>query len=117
MNNGIAKAYDRASGEVRSVEAIKGEGLFSAFFQYEVRQVTGVVEAVGKNNWLENNGVIEHVDNFFAVGPVWMIWNHTVFFILFAIVFLFAWAVFGGAISRIAAVHVGGMRRSRCGRR
>ena len=32
--------------------------------------------------------------------------QHTVYFVLFGILFLIVWAIFGGAIARIAAVHV-----------
>jgi hypothetical protein len=102
----IADAYAAADTRWREVTSIKGDGLFAAFFDYEVHQVNGVVDGVKSNNWLEANGVKDHVYNFFAVGPVWLIWNHAVFFVVFAILFLLSWALFGGAISRIAAVHV-----------
>src|SRR6202042_3131880 len=59
-----------------------------------------------RNNWVDTDGVKDHVYSFFAVGPVWLIENHTVFAVVFAILFLLAWSLFGGAISRIAAVHV-----------
>ncbi|HEX4053130.1 MAG TPA: hypothetical protein VHX86_02585 [Tepidisphaeraceae bacterium] len=102
----IVDAYSTAEAQWKGVKIIKGVGLFSAFFEYEIRQVNGVVDGVRRNNWLETDGVKDSVYNFFAVGPVWLIWNHTVFFIVFAILFLLSWALFGGAISRIAAVHV-----------
>jgi hypothetical protein len=106
-NQAILDAYTAADDEWNSVRQIKGQGLFDCFFQYEIRQVTGVVfEGVLKNNWLDSGGVKDRVYNFFAVGPVWLIWNHPVFFVVFAVLFLLAWALFGGAISRIAAIHV-----------
>jgi hypothetical protein len=102
----VRAAYRDASGQWRAVEEGRGAGLFNTFFQYQVRQITGVVDGVLQNNWIGPDGVTEHAEQFFAVGPVWLILHHTIFFILFAILFLLAWAIFGGAICRIAAVHV-----------
>jgi len=102
----IIDAYSTAEADWHDARLIEGIGLFSTFFQYEVFQITGVVnDGVLSNNWLGMGGVKDHVYNFFAVGPMWLIWNHTVFFIIFAMIFLLAWALFGGAICRIAAVH------------
>ncbi len=103
----ILDAYRTAWTERTAARAIEGVGLFEAFFQYEIRQVNNIVfDGVLRNNWIEAGGVKDSVYNFFAVAPVWLVWNHTVFFILFAALFLVAWAFFGGAISRIAAIHV-----------
>jgi hypothetical protein len=51
-------------------------------------------------------GIVPSVVRFFSVGPVWLLTQHPVYFALFGTGFLFLWAVFGGAICRIAAVHV-----------
>jgi hypothetical protein len=51
-------------------------------------------------------GVIQALVRFFTVGPLWLLTQHTFYFLLFGIYFLVLWAIFGGAISRIAAVHV-----------
>jgi hypothetical protein len=105
-NAAMVDAYAAAQADWLDARSIEGQGLFSTFFQYEVYQITGVVkDGVLRNNWLDSDGVKDHVYNFFAIGPIWMIWNHTVFFVIFAILFLLAWALFGGAICRIAAVH------------
>jgi hypothetical protein len=105
-NNAIADAYTSALRDWQQAREVEGDGLFSTLFNYEVYQITGVVkDGVLRNNWLDTGGVKDHVYNFFAIGPIWLIWNHTVFFIIFAVLFLFAWALFGGAICRIAAVH------------
>ncbi|MGD0463393.1 MAG: hypothetical protein ABSB74_12985 [Tepidisphaeraceae bacterium] len=105
-NDAIVAAYTDAEAQWTQVKTIKGIGLFGSFFEYEIGQITGVVDGVLRNNWVGTAGVKEHIYNFFAVGPVWLIWNHTVFFIVFGILFLLCWALFGGAISRIAAVHI-----------
>ncbi|MDP9172735.1 MAG: hypothetical protein M3O30_02575 [Planctomycetota bacterium] len=105
-NTSIGAAYDDASQQYYQVEQARGMGLFHVFFDYEVRQITMVVEAAVRNDWIGPSGVGAHVANFFTIAPIWLIWHHTVFFIVFAIYFLLAWALFGGAISRIAAVHI-----------
>ena len=51
-------------------------------------------------------GVIQSVTRFFAVGPVWLLSQHPLFFLFFGLWFLVLWAIFGGAIARITAVHV-----------
>ncbi|NQU76387.1 MAG: hypothetical protein HQ546_08765 [Planctomycetes bacterium] len=38
-------------------------------------------------------------------GPVWLICNHLIYAIIFLLVTLAIWALFGGAIARIAALH------------
>jgi hypothetical protein len=55
---------------------------------------------------LGESGVVQSLLRFFTVGPVWLLTQHPLFFILFGVYSLVLWAVFGGAISRIAAVHV-----------
>jgi hypothetical protein len=103
----VQDAYAAARYEWIEAQNIKGQGLFQAIFQYEIYNVNHLVfDGVLRNNWLGTDGVKDSLYNFFAVGPIWLIWNHTVFFIIFAVIFLVAWALFGGAISRIAAVHV-----------
>ena len=51
-------------------------------------------------------GFFQAIAYFFTVGPVWLLTQHPVFFFLTGADFLVLWAIFGGAISRIAAVHV-----------
>jgi hypothetical protein len=98
-----------------------------------MRQVNGVVYGVMANNWTgsagaaaevqqavrpvvdrdadartvySTSGVFPAVLNFFTVGPSWLFRYHLIYAILFTLLFLLVWAVFGGAICRIAAVHV-----------
>lgn len=111
----VIRAYDNAAKEITGAQSIKGEGIFIQFFSYEVQQVNNVAWAVMANEWLAGigpnragarPGVFASIYNFFVVGPWWMARFHTWFFVLFAILFSVVWAVFGGAIARIAAVHV-----------
>lgn len=113
----VRETYRGASMKYEAVRGIKGEGVFDQFFNYEVFQVNNVVNAVLANDWLggfgENPayrpagpGVFRAVTNFFATGPWWLARFHTWFFVLFVILFSIVWAIFGGAIARIAAIHV-----------
>ncbi|MEZ0264787.1 MAG: hypothetical protein ACAI43_08675 [Phycisphaerae bacterium] len=110
INEAVAREYKVA-------KSITGQGVFMQFFEYETGQINSVVQAVLANDWLggfANNpavrpnrvGVLAAIKNFTVTGPWWLITQHTTYFILFAILFSVVWAIFGGAISRIAAVHV-----------
>ena len=104
-------AWNQYLAELEAVDAINGSGVFEEFFEYQVSQVDGVVAGVLEWNWLggaglASAGVVPSIIRFFTVGPVWLLCEHTVYAILFAILFLIVWSVFGGAIARIAAVHV-----------
>src|SRR6185312_14201814 len=85
---------------------------FTSFFEYEFFCVDRVVKGVVRGNWLgrvgeeRGIGVVPAIINFFTVGPVWLMRFHPVYFVLFTLLFLTIWAIFGGAICRIAAVHV-----------
>jgi hypothetical protein len=62
-----------------------------SLFEYETYQIVAVVNGVANWNWLGgvNNdrpqGVVKSVFNFFAVGPLWLMFHHPVYFILFAL--------------------------------
>jgi hypothetical protein len=105
-SNAIAAAYDKAYNAHLEAHAGRGEGLFSAFFEFEVRQVYLTVQSIAHNEWLPGGGLVDHVYDLLVTGPVWLIFTHTVFFVLFGLWFLLMWSLFGGAISRIAAVQV-----------
>lgn len=103
--------WDNYIAELNAIDAINGDGIFAEFFEYQVSQVDGVVVGVLEWNWLggvgeTSAGVVPSIVRFFTVGPVWLLCEHTLYAILFSILFLLVWSVFGGAIARIAAVHV-----------
>lgn len=79
-------------------------GIFITFFEYELRQIDRVwrLGLLG-GNWY---GAFDAIWRFIAVGPAWLFGRHPLFAILFTAWFLLIWSLFGGAISRIAAVHV-----------
>jgi hypothetical protein len=119
----VRAAYETAARERRALDNVLPHGIFFSFFRYQARQINNVVNGVLGGNWLggvgtragppvvagavgETPGVVQSVINFLVVGPSWFVGTHPVYFVLYAILFLLVWAVFGGAIARIAAVHV-----------
>jgi len=102
----LAETYDQAYDHKSQIGAFLGQGLFISTFEYETHQVSRMVWAILHDNWFGNEGVKDSVINLVVIGPIWLITCHPIFFILLALLFLFAWSLFGGAISRIAAVHV-----------
>src|SRR5207249_4632817 len=102
----IREIYQGAYFRLQQFKEYEGIGLFRSFYEYEVGQVNRVTRAVRNGNWLGSAGVFEAVTNFFIVGPSWAIRHHWLYFTLFGLFFLIVWAIFGGAIARIAAVHV-----------
>jgi hypothetical protein len=110
----VAAAFNNASAEWEQVQAVEGQGIFISFFGYQTTQINGVVRGILGGNWLGGlwghedggNGVLASIVNFFVTGPLWLMHNHWLYFILFTLLFLVVWSLFGGAIARIAAVHV-----------
>ncbi|MDB5321108.1 MAG: hypothetical protein JWN40_2739 [Phycisphaerales bacterium] len=112
----VVEIKNDTSNKYRHARMVAGEGVFIQFFNYEVNQVNNVVWAVLANDWLggfggspslrERPGVLASISNFCVTGPWWMARYHTTYFILFILLFSIVWAIFGGAIARIAAVHV-----------
>jgi hypothetical protein len=99
-------AYEQAVQELRPVRSYEGYGLFSTFFNYEVGQLNGVVRGVQTGRFFGEDGLGRPLANFFMWGPLWAISQHPGFFTIFGLYFLTIWSIFGGAIARIAAVHV-----------
>jgi hypothetical protein len=94
-----------ARGQLIDPAATRG-GIFIAFFEYETHQIRHITDGVLYNNWFARAGVFDSIFNLIAVGPGRLVYHHPVYAILFFAWFLLIWSVFGGAISRIAAVHV-----------
>jgi hypothetical protein len=100
----IRSAYEDARTAVNELEGGR-VGLFASFRDYELGQINAIVRGVRAVNFIGNNGVSFSLIRFFATGPSWAIRNHAVFFGIYGFYFLTIWSVFGGAITRIAAVH------------
>ncbi len=113
----IFDAYRAADTQWSSVRAVEGNGLFITFFEFEIRELSLVVDGVKGNDWLASGGVKDHLYDFFAVGPIWLGWHHTIFFVIFAAIFLLAWRCLGERSAGSRRYTWRGMRRFRSGRR
>ena len=91
-----------------------GRGPFRALLRYELKVFDNLVGSVLERNLFGglaitsgevNAGVIVHILRGLK-GIQWMLWQHWVYFIIFGSFCLVVWAIFGGAISRTAALHV-----------
>lgn len=102
----IAAAYREASAEYATFEPAEGIGLFDTFFNHQLEQLHRIARRAREGSWIVRGGVVDETFNFFTVAPGWAFRHHPIFFTLFFIYFLAIWAVFGGAIARIAAVQV-----------
>jgi hypothetical protein len=99
------EAMERLPAEIRAINRLNlpepNQGVFHTFFDYEVYQANHVLMfrwapySPFEASWL-----------FVARGPLWLWSTHWFFAILYTAWFLLIWSVFGGAIARIAAVHV-----------
>ncbi len=124
----VRQAYADASAQYAAASKIRNLGLFDVYFDYEANQVSNVVRGVREWNWFGEEhpvgvinpvglpvpaapgspaaGVIQSVYRFFTVGPMWLMTQHPLYFVLIGAWTLVIWSIFGGAICRIAAVHV-----------
>lgn len=102
--------YAAASAAARGLggPAASGEGadlprygIFHTFFDQETRAANDVLLF----RW-GSVGPFEAVWRFVAVIPLWLWEKHWLFALIYTAWFVLIWSVFGGAISRIAAVHV-----------
>ena len=112
---GVRDTYGAAEAMWRSAREIEGHGLWALFMDYEVDRVNDVVRGVMDNNWfgglgvtgaVAGSGVFDSIYRFFVLAPRWALSQHLIYFLIFGALFLIVWAIFGGAIARIAAVHV-----------
>jgi len=99
----IHKAYADASQKHHAAHLIKGQGIFRQFLDFEILQFCNAVEGVCN---LSPAQVVHSGRSFIVSGPLWLFLNHCAYGILIGIWYLIVGAIFGGAIARIAAVHV-----------
>jgi hypothetical protein len=108
----LKQLYEEAASARRTVEGLEGQGPFEAFFNFQSARINDVVNGVLTWNWLGGfdgrtpPGVAASVYRFFTTAPTWALRHHSLYFFLFGALFLVIWSLFGGAIARIAAVHV-----------
>jgi hypothetical protein len=105
-DDAITAAYRDADRLHRQALASRGLGLFDTFSSYELGQVNQIMGAVRSFYWIGPGSVTDGFVKLILVGPLWLAQHHYVFFTIFFLWFLSVWSIFGGAIARIAAVHV-----------
>ena len=106
-------------GEIESIKDLAGKGPagrgpFRALLRYELGVFDKVVaSAVGLNQAgkLETDSSINLADVVVHLwgglkGLQWLLIQHRVYFVIFGAFSLVVWSIFGGAISRTAALHV-----------
>jgi hypothetical protein len=79
------------------------KGVFITFFEHEIGQVNRIIRSAVGLKWYDT---FDGVWGFLARGPSLLFKQHPLFALLFTAWFLVIWSVFGGAVARIAAVHV-----------
>ena len=102
----IRAAYEDAADRHDIALKSRGLGLFDAFSSYEIGQVNQIMRGIRTWTWIGADSVTEGFFSLILIGPLWLAQHHYVFFTLFILWFLSVWSIFGGAIARIAAVHV-----------
>ena len=102
-DNAIRTAYAAAAGRWRDVTAVRGRGLFIEFYEYEVAQLEA---GLGGLLRLDAATTFSGLYRALYVGPLWGFSQHPLYFSLFSLWLLVLAAVFGGAITRVAAVQV-----------
>lgn len=85
------------------MEGAQQMGPFMKFLNWELESLRLVTDGVISLNL---GLTARAITAFVFEGPLWLFTTHPVFAILFTAVLLLCWAIFGGAIARIAAVHV-----------
>jgi hypothetical protein len=103
---GVRAAYESAATRWNLYKTYEGVGLFQTFHRNQLGQLHKVAREARNGRWISKDGVFDQIVNFFTVAPGWALRHHPVYFIIFFVYFLVIWAIFGGAIARIAAVQV-----------
>jgi hypothetical protein len=101
----VAATYLRAANQFDAAKAINNVGLFRSFCDTDLGAMNDVLRGVRRWNWMNIAGVVPGLKTFFVIVPAWAS-RHWIFFLIFGLYFLVIWSVLGGAICRIAAVHV-----------
>ena len=102
-DSAIRTAYNRAADDWERITQFRGRGLFAEFYEYETTQLNRGLNAV---LGLDIRNVLGSLYRTLYIGPLWGLSQHPLYFSIFLLWFLVLAAVFGGAISRIAAVQV-----------
>ncbi len=105
-NNQIRATYDDAARTHQQLLSTRPRGVFATFLDYQIDQVDSIARGVFEWNWTGETGVLAGLQRFVFIAPGWALARHPVHAIFMTFAGLFVWSIFGGAIARIAAVHV-----------
>jgi len=103
LDGAVRSANAEYAADLSSARQTAGQGLFIHFLVYEIDQVDNLV--LGAVN-LQPAVVVTSIRNFFITAPAWAFIVHPIFFILFFLWLLLIGSIFGGGITRVAAVQV-----------
>ncbi|MFT3786122.1 MAG: hypothetical protein QM770_08150 [Tepidisphaeraceae bacterium] len=113
LNSAIESIYAQAAQQMKLVELRHGRGPFAEFMEFEADRVNAAALSVITFKFVEfdpegrpGGGLLGALFDIVVVGPSWLLSQHPWFAILLAWWGLLMVAIFGGAISRIAAVEV-----------
>jgi hypothetical protein len=113
MNADIDAVYAIAREQAEIVRARGGAGVMGEFIRYSSDRVQTAANAVVSFNFVQFDvagrpvgGLLRSLFDLVCVGPAWMLSRHPVYTLVLGAWALLVWAVFGGAIARIAAVEV-----------
>ncbi|MFA6132940.1 MAG: hypothetical protein WC869_02850 [Phycisphaerae bacterium] len=110
-NKGMQLLTAREKAFTEQAQAIRGNGIFQSLLIHEATCINNAISSVWHANLLGGLIVEGEAGGFLywvirgVKGAAWMLSQHCVFGIIFLAVALAAWALFGGAIHRIAALQ------------
>ena len=99
----VREAYDWTASEWNWVTEVNGRGIFAEFYDYEAGRFNDALGAIVN---VDPRGLWSALRGALFAGPLWGFSQHPIYFTIFFLWMLVLGAVFGGAISRIAAVEV-----------
>lgn len=103
LDKQIQGIYAAVDAGVKRAKDTRGEGLFITFMTCQAAQFNGIVAGVQN---LSLSQTVQGLWNFVSVGPVWAFSNYPIYFCILTLIILLIYALFGGAVSRIAAMQV-----------
>ncbi len=93
---------------VRELNQVTGQGIFAAFLNHEIATFHKAIQAIlALNVGLASDPPAGLKANFIDAigGIVWLFGAHWFYAVVFTLLALLIWSLFGGAICRIAALH------------
>jgi hypothetical protein len=105
-SDALRNAHAGLARSWQGVQAVRGQSPMLELINFQTQQIHNAVRGVISFNWFNADGVTSSVYRFIFVGPVWAIAQHPLYFGLLGVFALLVLSVFGGAIARVAAVHV-----------